>query len=169
MNKLFTTIASIFSSKTRKLNRKLQMSNCIDLIENQQYTLAQAYKKLTRTINDISNKLDESKSKANKETNAEVKAILQKNIAIIESTLARLKKNKDTISNKLQKTEDSRVILIAKKSLLDSIESLKNMTSNAFDRQDFDVDAIMAEIDNTIRGIESDFQADDELNELVKK
>ena len=42
------------------------------------------------------------------------------------------------------------------------------MTSNCFETDDFDVDVIMTEIDKTIRGIESEFQANDELNELVK-
>ena len=52
--------------------------------------------------------------------------------------------------------------------MLDSIESLKGMTSNCFETDDFDVDVIMTEIDKTIRDIESEFQANDELNELVK-
>ena len=42
------------------------------------------------------------------------------------------------------------------------------MTSNCFETADFDVDVIMAEIDKTIRDIESEFQANDELNELAK-
>jgi hypothetical protein len=37
-----------------------------------------------------------------------------------------------------------------------------------FEHADFNVDDIMAEIDKSIRDIESEFQADDELNELVK-
>lgn len=168
MNKLFKTITSIFSSKVRKANRKLQISNCIDLIDNQQFTLAQAYKKLTITINDLEAKLKDAKTEAESEQKPEVKAVKQKNAEIIETTLARLKKSKETIAAKLQKTEDSRVVLVAKKSLLDSIESLKGMTSNCFETADFDVDAIMAEIDKTIRDIESEFQADDELNELAK-
>lgn len=169
MNKLFKTIKSIFSCKTRKINRKLQISNCIDLIEDQQYTLAQAYKKVTKAVLELKDKLSEAKSKASRENNESVKTVLQKNAEIIQSTLDRLIKNKETIANKLQKTEDSRVVLAAKKNLLDSIESLKGMSSNVFDGQDFDVDAIMAEIDKSIRDIEADFQADDELNDLVKK
>lgn len=169
MNKLFKTIKSIFSCKTRKINRKLQIANCIDLIEDQQYTLAQAYKKVTKAVLELKDKLSEAKSKASREDNESVKTVLQKNAEIIQSTLDRLIKNKETIANKLQKTEDSRVVLAAKKNLLDSIESLKGMSSNVFDNQDFDVDAIMAEIDKSIRDIEADFQADDELNDLVKK
>lgn len=168
MNNLFKTITSIFSSKVHKANRKLQISNCIDLIDNQQFTLAQAYKKLTVTINDLEAKLKDAKTEAESEQKPEVKAVKQKNAEIIETTLARLKKSKETIAAKLQKTEDSRVVLVAKKSLLDSIESLKGMTSNCFETADFDIDAIMAEIDKTIRDIESEFQADDELNELAK-
>ena len=103
-----------------------------------------------------------------RETKPEVKAVKQKNVEIIENTLVRLRKSKEGIAAKLQKTEDSRVILVAKKSLLDSIESLKGMTSNCFETDDFDVDVIMTEIDKTIRDIESEFQANDELNELVK-
>ena len=168
MKNLFKTISSIFSSKVRKANRKLQINNCIDLIDNQQFTLAQAYKKLTVTINDLEAKLKDAKTEAEREVKPEVKTVKQKNAEIIETTLARLKKSKEGIAAKLQKTEDSRVILVAKKSLLDSIESLKGMTSNCFETADFDVDVIMAEIDKTIRDIESEFQANDELNELAK-
>lgn len=168
MKNLFKTIRSIFSSKVNKVNRKLQISNCIDLIDNQQFTLAQAYKKLTVAINDLEAKLDDAKTEVASEQKPEVKAIKQKNVEIIETTLARLKKSKEGIATKLQKTEDSRVILVAKKSLLDSIESLKGMTSNSFETADFDVDVIMSEIDKTIRDIESEFQANDELNELAK-
>ena len=168
MMNLFKTMRSVFSSKVRKANRKLQISNCIDLIDNQQFTLAQAYKKMTVTINDLEAKLKDAKSEVEHEEKAEVKAVKQKNVEIIENTLARLKKSKEGIAAKLQKTEDSRVILVAKKSLLDSIESLKGMTSNCFETDDFDVDVIMTEIDKTIRDIESEFQANDELNELVK-
>ena len=109
-----------------------------------------------------------AKSEVEREAKPEVKAVKQKNAEIIEGTLARLKKSKEGIAAKLQKTEDSRVILDAKKSLLDSIESLKGMTSNCFETADFDVDVIMSEIDKTIRNIESEFQANNELNELVK-
>ena len=168
MMNLFKTMRSVFSSKVRKANRKLQISNCIDLIDNQQFTLAQAYKKMTVTINDLEAKLKDAKSEVEHEEKAEVKAVKQKNVEIIENTLARLRKSKEGIAAKLQKTEDSRVILVAKKSLLDSIESLKGMTSNCFETDDFDVDVIMTEIDKTIRDIESEFQANDELNELVK-
>ena len=168
MMNLFKTIRSVFSSKARKANRKLQISNCIDLIDNQQFTLAQAYKKMTVTINDLEAKLKDAKSEVEREEKAEVKAVKQKNVEIIENTLASLRKSKEGIAAKLQKTEDSRVILVAKKSLLDSIESLKGMTSNCFETDDFDVDVIMTEIDKTIRDIESEFQANDELNELVK-
>ena len=42
------------------------------------------------------------------------------------------------------------------------------MSSNAFEKSDFDVDAIMDEIDKSIRDIEADFQSDAELNELIK-
>ena len=168
MKNLFKTICLIFSSKVRKANRKLQISNCIDLIDNQQFMLAKAYKNLTVTINDFEAKLKDAKSEAESEQKSEVKVVKQKNVEIIETTLARLKKSKEGIAAKLQKTEDSRIILVAKKSLLDSIESLKGMTSNCFETADFDVDVIMAEIDKTIRDIESEFQANNELNELVK-
>ena len=168
MMNLFKTMRSVFSSKVRKANRKLQISNCIDLIDNQQFTLAQAYKKLTVTINDLESTNKDAKSEVERDASADVKAVKQKNVEIIENTLARLRKSKEGIAAKLQKTEDSRVILVAKKSLLDSIESLKGMTSNCFETDDFDVDVIMTEIDKTIRDIESEFQANDELNELVK-
>ena len=168
MMNLVKTIRSVFSANVRKANRKLQISNCIDLIDNQQFTLAQAYKKLTVTINDLEAKLNDAKIEAARKTRPEVEAVKRKNAEIIENTLASLKKSKEGIAAKLQKTEDSRVILVAKKSLLDSIESLKGMTSNCFETDDFDVDVIMTEIDKTIRDIESEFQANDELNELVK-
>ena len=168
MKNLFKTLGSIFSSKIRKTNRKLQISNCIDLVDSQQFNLAMAYKKLTVTINDLEAKLTDAKNDAQTESNPEVKTVKEKNVEIIEMTLARLKKSKKDIAAKLQKTEDSRVILIAKKSLLDSIESLKDMTSNCFETANFDVDTIMTEIDKTIRDIESEFQANDELNELIK-
>lgn len=168
MMKLLSTIKSIFSAKARKLNRSLQVSNCIDLVQDQQVTLAKAYKKLVKAINDLDDQLKAINKKLETEENPTVKLVIQKNIEIITSTLARLKKNKETIANKLQKTEDSRVVLIAKKELLDSIESLKGLSSNVFENQEFDVDAIMNEIDKTIRDIESEFQADDELNDLTK-
>ena len=168
MLNLFATIKSILSAKTRKLNRSLQVSNCIDLVSEHQVTLAQAYKKLTTSINDLNHQLNSINLKLKLEQNPTVKAIIEKNIEIINATLDRLKNNKQTIADKLQKTEDSKVILTAKKDLLDSIESLKSVSSNVFEKQEFDVDAIMNEIDKTIRDIESEFQADDELNELVK-
>lgn len=168
MMKLLSTIKSIFSAKARKLNRSLQVSNCIDLVQDQQVTLAQAYKKLVKSINDLDDQLTNVSKKLETETNPAVKQVIQKNIEIITSTIERLKKNKETIANKLQKTEDSRVVLVAKKELLDSIESLKGLSSNVFENQEFDVDAIMNEIDKTIRDIESEFQADDELNALTK-
>ena len=93
---------------------------------------------------------------------------MQKNVDLINSTLERLKSNKKRIAEKLEKTEDSRVVLVAKKSLLDSIESLKDTSSNVFQDEGFDVEAIMAEIDTSIAGIEAEFKADEELNELVK-
>lgn len=165
---LFKTITSIFKSKSRKINRKLQVSNCIDLIDEQQASLAEAYKKLTRTIADLEIKRDAAAEKVKKEKKAEVKAIMQKNVDLINSTIERLKSNKKRIAEKLEKTEDSRVVLVAKKSLLDSIESLKDTSSNVFQDEGFDVEAIMAEIDTSIAGIEAEFKADEELNELVK-
>lgn len=165
---LLKTITSIFKSKSRKINRKLQVSNCIDLIDEQQASLAEAYKKLTRTIADLEIKRDAAAEKVKKEKKAEVKAIMQKNVDLINSTIERLKSNKKRIAEKLEKTEDSRVVLVAKKSLLDSIESLKDTSSNVFQDEGFDVEAIMAEIDTSIAGIEAEFKADEELNELVK-
>lgn len=165
---LFKTITSIFKSKSRKINRKLQVSNCIDLIDEQQASLAEAYKKLSRTIADLEIKRDAAAEKVKKEKKAEVKAIMQKNVDLINSTIERLKSNKKRIAEKLEKTEDSRVVLVAKKSLLDSIESLKDTSSNVFQDEGFDVEAIMAEIDTSIAGIEAEFKADEELNELVK-
>lgn len=50
---LLNTIMSIFKSKTRKINRKLQVNNCIDLIDEQQSSLAEAYKKICCTISDL--------------------------------------------------------------------------------------------------------------------
>jgi hypothetical protein len=166
--KLLKTITSIFKSKSRKLNRKLQVSNCIDLIDEQQASLAEAYKKLCRTIADLEIKRDAAVEKVKKEKKAEIKAIVQKNVDLINSTIERLKSNKKRIAEKLEKTEDSRVVLVAKKSLLDSIESLKDTSSNVFQDEGFDVEAIMAEIDTSIAGIEAEFKADEELNELVK-
>ena len=165
---LLKTIKSIFKSKSRKLNRKLQVSNCIDLIDEQQASLAEAYKKLYRTIADLEIKRDAASEKVKKEKKADVKAIMQKNVDLINSTIERLEKNKKRIAEKLEKTEDSRVVLVAKKSLLDSIESLKDTSSNVFQDEGFDVEAIMAEIDTSIAGIEAEFKADEELNELVK-
>ena len=165
---LLKTITSIFKSKSRKINRKLQVSNCIDLIDEQQASLAEAYKKLSRTIADLEIKRDAAAEKVKKEKKAEVKAIMQKNVDLINSTIERLKSNKKRIAEKLEKTEDSRVVLVAKKSLLDSIESLKDTSSNVFQDEGFDVEAIMAEIDTSIAGIEAEFKADEELNELVK-
>jgi hypothetical protein len=165
---LLKTITSIFKSKSRKINRKLQVSNCIDLIDEQQASLAEAYKKLTRTIADLEIKRDAAAEKVKKEKKAEVKAIMQKNVDLINSTIERLKSNKKRIAEKLEKTEDSRVVLVAKKSLLDSIESLKDTSSNVFQDEGFDVEAIMAEIDTSIAGIQAEFKADEELNELVK-
>ena len=165
---LLKTITSIFKSKSRKINRKLQVSNCIDLIDEQQASLAEAYKKLTRTIADLEIKRDAAAEKVKKEKKAEVKAIMQKNVDLINSTIERLKSNKKRIAEKLEKTEDSRVVLVAKKSLLDSIESLKDTSSNVFQDEGFDVEAIMTEIDTSIAGIEAEFKADEELNELVK-
>jgi hypothetical protein len=165
---LLKTITSIFKSKSRKINRKLQVSNCIDLIDEQQASLAEAYKKLSRTIADLEIKRDAAAEKVKKEKKAEVKAIMQKNVDLINSTIERLKSNKKRIAEKLEKTEDSRVVLVAKKSLLDSIESLKDTSSNVFQDEGFDVEAIMAEIDTSIAGIEAEFKADEELNKLVK-
>jgi hypothetical protein len=154
---LLKTITSIFKSKSRKINRKLQVSNCIDLIDEQQASLAEAYKKLSRTIADLEIKRDAAAEKVKNEKKAEVKAIMQKNVDLINSTIERLKSNKKRIAEKLEKTEDSRVVLVAKKSLLDSIESLKDTSSNVFQDEGFDVEAIMAEIDTSIAGIEAEF------------
>ena len=44
---------SIFKSKSHKINRKLQVSNCIDLIDEQQSSLAKAYKKICCAISDF--------------------------------------------------------------------------------------------------------------------
>lgn len=166
--KILTTLTSIFKSKMNKANRALQVNNCIDLVDEQQRKMALAYKKLISAINDLNYKLEEAKGKISVEENPGVKAVLKKNVEILETTIARLTKNKNTIANKLEKTESSRSVLLAKKTLLDSIAELKNTTSNVFERADFNVDDIMAEIDKSIRDIESEFQADDELNELVK-
>lgn len=168
MIKLIKTIKSLFSAKTRKLNRMLQVSNCIDLVKEHQVSLAQAYKKLVASINSLEEKLSTMKSDVAKENNPAVKEIKEKNLSLVSSTIDRLKKNKEDIANKLRKSEDSKDILIAKKSLLDSIESLKSMSSNVFENNEFDIDSIMAEIDKTICDIESEFQANDELNNLVK-
>ena len=177
MKKLINTIKSVFNSKIRKTNRALQVSNCIDLIDEQQIKMAGNFKKIVKAINDLKAKRDMLKEKIKSETGdtksksktkAEVNQVWLKNIEVIESTIARLEKNKEMLAAKLQRTEDSRTILVAKKSLLDSISDIKSTTSNVFEKQDFDVDAIMDEIDKSIRDVESEFQADDELNELVK-
>jgi hypothetical protein len=163
-----TTIKSIFKTKVRNVNRALQVSNCIDLIDDQQVKLAESFKKINKVILELEDKLTYAKAKVKTEKKADVKVVLQKNVDVITSTIERLKKNKELVAEKLKKTEDSRTVLAAKKSLLDSIESLKGMSSNVFEKSDFDVDAIMAEIDKSIRDIEADFQSDAELNELVK-
>lgn len=165
---LMKTIKSIFKTKVRNVNRALQVSNCIDLIDDQQVKLAESYKKINKVILELEDKLTYAKAKVETEKKADVKVVLQKNVDVITSTIERLKKNKVLVADKLKKTEDSRTVLAAKKSLLDSIESLKGMSSNVFEKSDFDVDAIMAEIDKSIRDIEADFQSDAELNELVK-
>jgi hypothetical protein len=162
------TIKSIFKTKIRNANRALQVSNCIDLIDEQQVKLAESFKKINKVILELEDKLTYAKAKVKVEEKADVKIVLQKNVEVITSTIERLKKNKELVADKLKKTEDSRTVLAAKKSLLDSIESLKGMSSNVFEKSDFDVDAIMAEIDKSIRDIEADFQSDAELNELVK-
>ena len=162
------TIKSIFKTKVRNVNRALQVSNCIDLIDDQQVKLAESFKKINKVILELEDKLTYAKAKVETEKKADVKVVLQKNVEVITSTIERLKKNKVLVAEKLKKTEDSRTVLAAKKSLLDSIESLKGMSSNVFEKSDFDVDAIMAEIDKSIRDIEADFQSDAELNELVK-
>jgi hypothetical protein len=162
------TIKSIFKTKVRNVNRALQVSNCIDLIDDQQVKLAESFKKINKVILELEDKLTYAKEKVKSEKKADVKVVLQKNVEVISSTIERLKKNKELVADKLKKTEDSRTVLAAKKSLLDSIESLKGMSSNVFEKSDFDVDAIMAEIDKSIRDIEADFQSDAELNELVK-
>ena len=79
-----------------------------------------------------------------------------------------MQKNKEMIANKLKKSEDSRNVLIAKKSLLDSIESIKGLSTNVFENQDFDIDNVMKEIDQSILDIETELQANDELNDLIK-
>ena len=165
---LMKTIKSIFKTKIRNANRALQVSNCIDLIDDQQVKLAESFKKINKVILELEDKLTYAKAKVKAEKKADVKVVLQKNVDVITSTIERLKKNKELVEDKLKKTEDSRTVLTAKKSLLDSIESLKGMSSNVFEKSDFDVDAIMAEIDKSIRDIEADFQSDAELNELVK-
>jgi hypothetical protein len=165
---IIKTIKSIFKTKIRNTNRALQVSNCIDLIDDQQVKLAESFKKINKVILELEDKLTYAKEKVKSEKKADVKVVLQKNVDVITSTIERLKKNKELVADKLKKTEDSRTVLAAKKSLLDSIESLKGMSSNVFEKSDFDVDAIMAEIDKSIRDIEADFQSDAELNELVK-
>ena len=165
---LMKTIKSVFKTKVRNANRALQVSNCIDLIDDQQVKLAESYKKINKVILELEDKLTYAKAKVKTEKKADVKVVLQKNVDVITSTIERLKKNKELVAEKLKKTEDSRTVLAAKKSLLDSIESLKCMSSNVFEKSDFDVDAIMAEIDKSIRDIEADFQSNAELNELVK-
>lgn len=165
---LLNTIMSIFKSKTRKINRKLQVNNCIDLIDEQQSSLAEAYKKICCTISDLEYKRRTFEEKAKNELRNEVKAIMQKNVDLINLNIERLKNTKKRIAEKLEKTEDSRAVLIAKKSLLESIESLKDTSSNVFQDEGFDVEAIIKEIDMSIAGIEAEFKADEELNELVK-
>lgn len=168
MFKLFKTIASILSCKTRKVNRSLQITNCIDLIEDQQYKLANNYKKLVKSINELKNKLDELKVKKTNTNDANLIAVIDKNISIVDSTINRLNANKELIIQKIKKSEDSRIVLKAKKELLDSIESIKGLSTNVFEGEDFDVDAIMSEIDKQIQDIESEIQANDELNTIVK-
>lgn len=168
MKNLIKTIFSIFSSKTRKLNRSMQISNCVDLVEDQQYKLAQGYKTIVKTINELHVKIIELKKKIENTDKPELKAVFEKNLEIMNSTVERLTKNKEIIASKLQKAEDSRILLKAKKNLLDSIESIKAMSTNVFTNEDFDIDVVMSEIDKSIQDIESEFQADDELNALIK-
>lgn len=168
MKNLIKTIFSIFSSKTRKLNRSMQISNCVDLVEDQQYKLAQGYKMIVKIINELHVKIVELKKKIANTDKPELKAVFEKNLEIMNSTVERLTKNKEIIASKLQKAEDSRILLKAKKNLLDSIESIKAMSTNVFTNEDFDIDVVMSEIDKSIQDIESEFQADDELNALIK-
>lgn len=168
MKNLIKTIFSIFSSKTRKLNRSMQISNCVDLVEDQQYKFAQGYKMIVKSINELHVKINDLKKKIENTDKPELKAVFEKNLEIMNSTVERLTKNKETIASKLQKAEDSRILLKAKKNLLDSIESIKDMSTNIFTNENFDIDVVMSEIDKSIQDIESEFQADDELNALIK-
>ena len=103
---LLNTIKSIIKSKSRKLNRALQVSNCIDLIDDQQVKLAESFKKITRVILELENKLKYANKKVKSEKKVDVKVILQKNVDVITSTIERLKKNKELIADKLKNIED---------------------------------------------------------------
>lgn len=169
MFKLFKTIKSIFNAKVLKLNRKLQIDNCIDLVKDQQLKMAESFKKISKAINDIKYKIKELSDDLETEKNKSVKEVKMKNVAIFKKTLDRLVKNKELLEQKLWNSKNSRDILTAKKSLLDSIESIKGTTSNIFENQNFDIDSIMKEIDDSIRDIETEMQCDEELNEILKK
>lgn len=168
MKTLLTTIKSIFNSKVRNVNRSLQVSNCIDLINEQQVKLAKSFKKIKMANSELTYKRDELNAKLEAEKRPEIRAVLKKNVEVIESTIARLQENLETIGEKVKKIEDSRTVFLAKKALLDSITDIKNTTSNVFEQQEFNADDIMNEIDKSIREIEAEFEADDELNKLVK-
>lgn len=169
MFKLFKTIKSIFNAKVLKLNRKLQIDNCIDLVKDQQLKMAESFKKISKAINDIEYKIKELSYDLETEKNKSVKQVKMKNVAIFKKTLERLVNNRKVLEDKLWNSKNSRDVLAAKKSLLDSIESIKGTTSNIFENQNFDIDSIMKEIDDSIRDIETEMQCDEKLNEILKK
>lgn len=98
-----------------------------------------------------------------------MKATLEKNIEIFETTLVKLQNVKAKLGDKLARSEESKTILAAKKSLLESMDMVRGMTSNLVEGcGDFDAEDVMAEIDKAIRGIESEIEANNEINDLVK-
>lgn len=167
MFKLFKTIKSIINIKILNFNKKLQIDNCIDLVKDQQLKMAESFKKIKKCILNLQNKIDELTEDIKNEKNETVKSVKSKNITILKNTIKQLKRNKDILEEKIRKSKDSRDILSAKKYLLESIQSVKQTSTNILHNTDFDIDSIMKDIDSNIQEIEFDMRADEELNEIL--
>lgn len=166
---LLRTIKNIMSAKARSVDRKLKIANCEELLEEQQLKLAENYKRCYAEIHELTAKLDELKSKIETAHDPRVTATLEKNIEIFETTLVKLQNVKAKLGDKLARSEESKTILAAKKSLLESMDMVRGMTSNLVEGcGDFDAEDVMAEIDKAIRGIESEIEANNEIDDLVK-
>lgn len=166
---LFRTLKNLVSAKTRSIDRKLKIANCEELLEEQQMKLAKNYKRCHAEIRELSAKLAKLKSKAESAQDPRVKETFEKNAEIFETTLAKLQSAKARIGDKLAKTEESRAVLLAKKGLLESMDMVRSVASNLVEGcGDFDAEDVMAEIDKAVRGIESELEANSEIDDLVK-